>query len=339
MNKSNTKFTWAILMPILLAVIFGIVSFLGANFLNISNDKVWGMSHTFGCVVIAAIIAVLLGGTATFAILLKRTSGNFKIYFVWEVIFLFLFVVFAVYFTTKSTPFPHFFVVMAQKANIQSKLQTNITQAENMFAAYESYALNRENLYKNNLKRVVAANRINPDEYKAYGFQNNGISDDKQIETKMFTVHADLFPTNYSDSTTNKGMKEVATEWLQTAKSVTNSPVWIIGIADVVNDIEKKSNEWLNILVTLSLVREKGERATDFEYPLGFDNVKNYFTKLLSPTPLAIILAVLAYALMLLSYIFTIRNTKSRYGFSALFRATFSKKTKNRGKFSIKYNH
>jgi hypothetical protein len=338
MNKSNTKFTWAIVIPILLAVIFGIVSFLGANFLNISNDKVWGMSHTFGCVVMAAVIAVLLGGTATFAILFKRTSGNFKTCFAGEVIFLLLFVVFAVFFTTKTSPFPHFFTVTMHKADIQSKLQTSITQAENMFAAYESYADNRKKFYKNKLKGVVAAKGTNDKEYLDYGFENNGNSDDKQIERKMFTVHADLFPTNYSDSTANNGIKEVATEWLQNAKSVTKSPVWIVGIAGVVNDIEKKSNEWLNSLVTLSQVREQGEQATDFEYPLGFENVKSIFTKLGNPTMLAIVLVVIAYLLILLSYIFTERSTKSTYGFRALFRALFSKKTKNRGKFSIKYN-
>ncbi|GHT87493.1 hypothetical protein FACS189474_0390 [Bacteroidia bacterium] len=308
MNKS--KFTWAIVVPILLAALFGIVCFLGANFLNISNDKVWGMSHTFGCVVIAAVIALLLGGTATVAILLKRTSGNFKTYFILEVILLLLFVVFALFFTTRTSPFPHYFTVMAHKADIQNKLQTSMTQAENMFAAYESYADNRENLYKSKLKSVAAAKNINPTEYAEYGFENNGVSDDKQIETKMFTVHADLFPTNYSDTIANNGIKEVATEWLQNAKSVTSSP-WLIGIAGVVNDIEKKTNEWLNTLVALSQVREQGEQATDFEYPLGFENVKNDFTKLDSPTTLAVSLAVLVYVLILLSWFATKRDSRS----------------------------
>jgi len=336
MSKSKTKFTWAIVFPIFFAVIFGIVSFLGVNFLNISNEKVWGMSHTFGCIVIGAVIAILLGGTATIAILLKRTSGNFKTGFVCEVIFLFLFVLFATFFATKTSPFPHFFTVWAHKTDIQSKLQTSITQAENMFATYEDYVDNREHLYKNKLKSVVDAKNINPMEYEEYGFENNEISDASQIDTKMFTVHADLFPTNYSDTTNSNGIKEVATEWLQNAKNVTNSPL-LIGIAGVVNDIEKKSNEWLNMLVSFSQVREQGEQASDFEYKLGFENVKNDFTKLGNPTMLAIVLAVIIYLLILLPYIFTERSTKSTYGFRALFRSLFSKKIKKAGKFSIKY--
>lgn len=315
MNKS--KFSWAIVMPIFLAIIFGLVCFLGANFLNISNEKVWGVSHTLGCVVIAAVIAMLLGGTATVAILLKRTNGKFKTCLVWEVIFLLLFLTFALFFTTSTSPFPHYFTVMAHKADIQNKLQTSITKAENMFVAYESYAENRENLYENKLKSIVAAKSINPSEYAEYGFESNGVSDDKQIETKMFTVHADLFPTNYSDIAANNGIKEVATEWLQNAKSATNSPL-LIGIAEVVSDIEKKSNEWLNILVTLSQVRELGEQASDFEYSLGFESVRSDFMKLSSPTMLAVSLAILMYMLILLSWFATKRSTRFP-GFKVLF--------------------
>ncbi|MBE0574154.1 hypothetical protein IH575_04600 [Candidatus Dojkabacteria bacterium] len=307
MNQS--KFSLADVLTVLAALAFGFVCFLGANFLNIGNDEVWGMPRTTGCIVIAVVCSVLLFATAFGAKLLKRTSRNFKTCFIWEVILLTLFVLFAVFFSTKTTPFPHFFTVTAQKSEINSKLRTSITQAENMFDAYEFYADNRKELYKNKLKSVVAAKRINPMEYEAYGFQNNGISDDKQIETKMFTVHADLFPTNYSDTTANNGTKEVATKWLQNAKNTTSN--WKpIGIVGVVNDIEKNSTDWLNTLVTLSQVSEQGEQATDFEYPLSFDDVKTHFTKLDRPAPLSFGLALLAYILMLLSWFVTKRSTR-----------------------------
>lgn len=308
MNQKKI-FSLADVLSVLAALVFGFVCFLGANFLNIGNDKVWGMSHTIGCVVMSVFIAVLLFGTAFGAKLLKRTSRNFKTCFVGEVILLALFVLFALFFASNTSPFPHYFTVAAQKSEINSKLQSSITQAVNMFAAYESYADDREKLYNNNLKRVVAAKFINPQEYKAYGFQNNGISDYKQIETKMFTVHADLFPTNYSNTTANNGMKEVATKWLQNANNITGS--WKpIGIVGVVKDIEKKSTDWLNTLVTLSQVREHGELTNNFPYPLSFEDVKTHFTKLNIPTGLSLGLAVLAYVLMLLSWLVTKRSTR-----------------------------
>ncbi|MFZ4548737.1 MAG: hypothetical protein ACOYN4_14920 [Bacteroidales bacterium] len=306
---SQIKFSLADVLTVLASIAFGFVCFMGANFLNIDNDKVWGMSHTTGCVVMAVVCSILLFSTAFGAKLLKRTSRNFKTCYVWEVVLLVLFVLFAIFFSTKSSPFPHYFTVTEQKSEINNILQTNITQAENMFAAYESYADNRKNLYKSKLQAVINAKGINPVDYSNYGFVNNGVSDAKQIENKMFTVNADLFPTNYSEISTNNGLKEVATKWLQNAKSITSG--WKpIGIVGVVNDIEKNSKDWLNTLDNLSQVREQNEQATDFEYYLSFEDVKSHFTKLDSPTPLSIGLAMLAFVLMLLSWFVTKRSTR-----------------------------
>ncbi len=336
MNQS--KFSLADVLSVLAALSFGFVCFLGANFLNIGSDKVWGMPHTTGCILMAVVIASLLFGTAFGAKLLKSTSRNFKTCFAWELIFLALFVLFAAFFASKASLFPHYFTVTAQKSEINNKLRTSITQAENMFTAYESYADKRKNLYKNTLIKVVNAKGTNHKQYEAYEFQNNGISDAKQIETKMFSAESDLFPTNYSDTTANNGIKEVATKWLQDAERTTGS--WKpIGIVGVVNNIEKNSTDWLNKLVSFSQVRQKGESKETpvFEYPLSFEDVKIHFTQLKSPSPLSIGLSLLAYVLMLLSYIFTIRSTKSTYGFRALFRALFSKKQRSISDSDIDY--
>ncbi len=348
MNQS--KFSLADVLTVFATIIFGVVSFLGADFLNIGNAKVWGMSHPAGCIVMAIVIALLLGGTAFGAKLLKRTSRNFKTCFIWEIVCLFFFVIFAVFFTTKSSPFPHFFTVQSHKTEIKEKLQTSITQAENMFAAYETYADNRENLYKHKLQSVVAARNTNPAEYKNYGFDGiSGVSDASQINTKMFTVHADLFPTNYSDTINKNGIKEVAYVWLNDAKSATNSWHFPIGSTEVVSDIEKKSNGWLKdgftegnapykSLIQISQVREQGEIATDFAYPLGFDDVKTYYTKIESPSILAFTLAIVVYILILLAYIFTERSSKSSYGFRPLFSSLLSKKEeKTSNNFDIEY--
>lgn len=306
MNQS--KFTLADVLTVLASLSFGFICFLGVNFLNISNEKVWGMPHTTGCVVMTVVIALLFFCTAFGVRLFKRTNSYFKTCFVGEVILLMLFVLFAVFFLTNASPFNHYFTVTAQKSEINSKLQATISQAENMFTAYESYAGERERHYKNKLRSVVSARNINPNEYIAFGFQQ-GVANDIQINTKVFTLHADLFPTNYSDSVANNGIKEVAAKWLQAARNTTKN--WRpIGIVGVVNDIEKNSNDWLNTLVTLSQVREMGEETSDFHYPLSFDDVKTHFTDLHSTKPLSAGLAAMAYLLMLLSWIVTKRSTR-----------------------------
>ncbi|MBK6571874.1 MAG: hypothetical protein IPG21_05305 [Saprospiraceae bacterium] len=121
MNQS--KFSWADVLSISSALLFGFVCFLGLNFLNIGTEKVWGMDRTTGCIIIALVCASSLFFTAYGARLLKRTNGNFKISFVLEIILLLLFVLLALFFTTKSSPFTHYFTVSAQKSEINSKLQ------------------------------------------------------------------------------------------------------------------------------------------------------------------------------------------------------------------------
>ena len=291
MNQS--KFSLADVLTLLAALAFGFVCFLGTNFYTLGN--------TSQSITLAVIITVLLSGTALGAKLLKRTSRNFKTCFVWEMILLVLFTGLMVFFS--YSPFPHYFIVSGQRAEIQNKLTTSITQAENMFAEYERYAETRENLYKSKLRSVAAAQGINQSEYAEYGFENNGVANEKQIENKMFTVHADLFPTNYEE------MKQVSSDWLaEVRRTLSNWWAWNFGVVDVVNNMGANSNDWLNTLVELSSIREKGEQADDFAYNLSFDNVKKHFTTLGSPTLLSVGLAGLAYLLMLLSWIVTKRN-------------------------------
>lgn len=297
MNQS--KLSLADLLTLLTALAFSFVCFLGTNFFTLGDFS--------KSIFLSIIIFVLLCGTALGAKLLKRTSRNFKTCFIWEMILLFLFTSLTLVFA--YSPFPHYFVVSGQKAEIQSKLTLNITQGENMFAEYERYAENRENLYKSKLRSVVYARNINSSEYSEYGFMNNGISDEKQIENKMFTVHADLFPTNYSDTISKNGIKEVAKIWLSDSKKKIAN--WkAIGIVEVVNEVEQNSNDWLNKLVELSAIREKGEVTEDFAYNITSNEVKKYFTRLGQPTSGSISLVVAAYLMMLLSYFITKRHTR-----------------------------
>ena len=296
----QSKFSLADVLTILTALAFGFICFLGKYFSTLGNTSV---SLTW-----ALIITVSLAGTVFIAKLLKRTSQNFKTNFILEIVTLALFTGLMVFFAYSSLP--HYFNVYAKKKEIQEKLQTNITQAENMFTAYESYAINRENLYEGKLNAVTGAKDIRPNDYAAYGFENGSVSDDKQIKSKMFTIHSDLFPGNYSDSTSKNGIKEVAAGWMAKAKNLTK--YWKpIGIVNVVNKVDINSKDWLNRLITFSQVREKGEQVTDFVYPLTFADVKTNFTALGKPTPLSISLTVGAYLLMLLSWFITKRHSRS----------------------------
>ncbi|MDR0726015.1 MAG: hypothetical protein LBF59_08435 [Prevotellaceae bacterium] len=297
----QSKFSLADVLTVLAALAFGYVCFLSANFFTLGDTQ--------QSVIMSIIIAVLLGGLAFGAKLLKRTSRRFKTCFVCEMIMLVLFAGFACLFAIS--PFPHYFSVSGKKIGIQAKLEVSINQAKNMFAEYEKYARTREELYKNRLQSAVAAKQVNPSNYAMYGFENNTVADKTQIENKMFSIHADLFPSNFTE------MKRVDSIWL--VKSWNTVKKWKpIGIVGVVNDVEQNSKEWLKQLIKLSAVRAKGEQTKDFSYALSFDDVKQYFTTLGNPTHISIGLAMLSYALMLLSWFVTKRHSKFP-GFGTLF--------------------
>jgi len=305
----QSKFSLADVLTLLTALAFSFVCFLGANFSTLGDTE--------ASLVIGYIIALFLWGTAFGAKLLKRATRNFRTCFIFEIILVVLFSGSTLILSIGA--FPHYFVVSKQRTEIQSNLIASINQAENMFAAYERYAEDRISLYGDKLRSVVAAKNTNPGEFAAYGFENNSIPNDKQIENKMFVIRADLFLTNYEE------MKQVSTTWLADARNIVER--WKpIGIVRVVNVVEQNSNDWLNTLVELSEIREKGEQTSDFEYHLSFEDVKERFTTTGNPTWATIGMTVAAYFMMLLSWIISKRSSKTKIG-----------KTKTKGEFDVDY--
>lgn len=302
MKQSN--FSLADVLTVLTALVFGYVCFLGNYFITMGNTR--------ESIILASIITLLLAATALGAKLLKRAKGNFKTNFICEVVVLILFSGLILYFSYKS--FFHYFVVAERKQGIQNKLTASITEAQNMFAKYESYAQDRKNDYKRFLDRVVVSQKVDQNTYAKWDFGNNLVNDNFQILQKTQTLHDDLFPVNYSDSA-KLGVKDVATIWLLNAKTKIDG--WKpIGIVSVANEVEQYSNQWLNDLVTLSKIRERSkkgaeENAQNFDHTLLSDDVKVYFTTRGKPTALAIGSAFVAYILMLLSWFVSKRDSRS----------------------------
>jgi hypothetical protein len=314
MNQS--KFSLADLLTVLTAVAFGFLCFLGANFYTLGNVP--------KSITVAIIITILLFSTAFTAKLLKGTSVNFKPRFIWEVILLVVFTLLFVFFTYM--PFSHFFTVLANQSIIEIKIKTSITQAENMFPAYEVYAEKRKASYYAKLNSVISASLNSATQYTNYGFKV-GVSNEIQINKKMQNITFQLFPSNYTDPNTKEGIKEVANKWLLDAKNLTVN--WKpIGITNVVVDIETKSNEWLSTLVEISKIREPGDKymqTKDFDGKLPPPNdIKQHFTTVEKPSVTSLLIALLMWVLMMLSWFVTKRSTKS---------TMFT--VKNKGEFDI----
>lgn len=287
----QSKFSLADLITVLAAISFGFFCFLSFNFLTMGETKT--------SILVAVVIALILGGLAFGAKLLKRTDRNFKTCIIWEWVLLFLFVVAAIF---AIKPFSHFFVVSSQKEDIQKEVIANIEQAEGMYNNYKNYADNRLKIYESKLNSVVMAKKTNPDEYREYGFEE-GTEDKTQVENKLFTLRAKLYPSNYEE------VASANMEWMNKAKSTVNS--WKpIGLVDVIKAVKENLTQWKTDLIKDAEFRADGEIAEDYEYPLSFNDVTGKMTQLGSPNWVSILCSVGLCFLMIVSYIVTKRHPR-----------------------------
>lgn len=289
MNQST--FSLADLLTALGAIGFSFFCFLSLNFLTLGDTQ--------QSVIVGSIIGFILGGLALGAKLLKRTSRSFKTSIFWEWVLIFLFVIMAF---IAVFPFSHYFAVSSQKEDIQHKISSNITQAEGIFTDYERYANNRLHIYENRLKSIVVNKNINLRLYRNHGFVD--LTDDQtQIENKMFTLRAQLYPSNYPE------IKRVYSNRLESfnAKIINWSP---IGIVTVMNTAETEITSWKNKLIVYSAFRAQGETAEDFDYELTFKDISKDFTERASPTLLSLVYSIGLYLLMLLSYFVSRRHPR-----------------------------
>ncbi len=310
MNKPKHYLTWGELTAVVfftagMSLVFGFLCYLSLNFLS--------MGEALPSIFWAAVISLFLCTPIIVAICLKKTSRPTKsrIIFEWILLLLFVAVAFVAVF-----PFSHYFTVSGQKGEIQKKITVNITRAENMFAEYENYANSRLNIYENKLISIVVGKSANPTEYRSYGFVE-GVDDNTQIESKVFILQAQLFPTNYTDTINHNGMKEIAATWLTAAKNTVID--WKpIGIVEVINKVGNNLYQWKEQLKEFSSFRAKGEITSDFDYVYSFDDITDRFTKPSNPNFISILCAIGIYMLIVLPY-FAIKRHPKFPGIGTLF--------------------
>lgn len=298
------KFTLADVLTVSTAVAFGFICFLSQYYISFGNIKeslAWALVITFS-----------LTATAYIAKLLKQSNRRFKMSKFFEIFFLLLFTGLTVYFT--FTTFTHYFNVLNRKAEISSKLERSINLADSMFDKYESDAERRLKVYRGHLEQIVMLKEKGVDTAtysKVFG-PSKTPPDSVKIAIKMASLSGDLFPSNYSDSITGKGIKESAISWLLKSKrDVVN---WkSIGIITVASDVERNTEGWKNQLKLFYKSKAFGEPQNyyNFEYDLKFDEVKPYFTESERPSLLALAIASGAYLLMLVSWFVAKRDYRS----------------------------
>ena len=290
MNQS--KFSLADLLTLMGSVTFGFLVFLGYNFLTLGD--------TNQSIFLATSFALALGIIAYVLKILKGVSRNFKTNIIIEASLIFVFLLISFF---AISPLSHYFAVSQEKEQVQDNILSNISEAEGLFDAYDTYVDNRLSLYERKLKSIIQARNVNPSQYTEFGFVQ-GTSDETQLKTKLDALTYKLKPSNYSE------MKDNLT-WLSDSKSKVEdwSPT---GVVDIVKTLNKEVSSWSTKLKENSAYRQKGEEATDFDSSISFDEVSTIFTEKKSPTPLGIAIGLALYVGMLVSYLISPRHPRIR---------------------------
>jgi hypothetical protein len=292
MNK--VKFTLADVIGLVAVLAFGFTCFLGSYLSNLGN-----MSF---CIVEAGIISAVLWGLSFTLKQLKKTKRRFLACKIWEgvVLVLFMGVAFITFFAFSS-----WFAIAKHKTEIVSKTVENVDQIKNMFSAYDTYAQARVKSYKEQLQTVIRGKNANEKSYEKMGFKKaSGDSDEVQRDRFVKVLESNLRPAEYDVLKTN------ALEWLEQSRQKID--VWRpLALVNIVGTLEKQANEWESRLKEFSAGMQMEEKAEPFGYAFSFDEVTAYFTEIALADCFsfqAIVLALLAYACMLLSWIITLKH-------------------------------
>lgn len=292
---NHSKFSIADIFTIVAALVFGFFCYLSFNFKFLGD--------TVKSVICAVVIAVVLGLLALLPKWMKSTDHNFKTHFILEWVFMLFFALAAV---VAIFPFSHFFSVSSKdnKQKIQTSIETDIRQAEELYDNYEEYVNNRMSLFENEIRTAVVNRSSNMSEYSKYGLKSDpNVSDQKQMEHKINVLRNQLYPSNYEET------KKVHNTWLRDSKTKVSR--WNpIGVVNVVGHVQSEITSWVDELVKYSTYRAKGETAEDFSSPVAFSNVNEILSTKYSPTLVSVLLALGLYTIMLLSYFITRRHTR-----------------------------
>ena len=298
-KRVKIEFSWADLIMIVSSLVFGFICFCSLNFITLGNT-----SEVF---ITAAKYTLILVVLAYVGRTLKTATSNFKTHLFFELVVLVCFLIAAFSF---GRTFSHFFVVTAQKNEIQESIKNNLEKAEDIFVDYEKYAETRLNVYRSRLQTVVEYKRSNSKRYRDFGF-NNDTNDSVQVSAKMSALRYNLFPQDYR----NREQDFIAQ--LAKAKQATEDDwvAWTFEVVDVVNNLENRIKQRFldDYLIENSAYREDGEEVYkeyswnethDFSYDLSFEDVREKFQTQEKPPLLVYLFAVALYGLMLFSWFF-----------------------------------
>lgn len=305
MNE-QLKFSWGHIIAFLALIFISYISFVGVTYLTDGNFTTAGVATG----VIDIVLFVFFIG----AQMMKATDRKFAKRIWVERVFVFGS---PVIFIIAMCPYFHFWTVNTQDEEIVSNFTNAIEASKQMFNDYSDYSNSRIENYEKMLNRVVANEKLHPDQYVQCGFTKGNGAIEKENMVK--TLRLQLLSENYDS------LRNVAYEWIESSsQGASTINVFLLGNT---KEIKIAIHEWNNILVEFASNKLSNEEFRNYNtvssfadrsgslssVDEGLDGLTEKFTTTKSPSFIALLTALLLYACLLFPYYLQDRHTKNQH--------------------------
>ena len=196
-----------------------------------------------------------------------------------------------------SLPFTNFLRVMGDSKRINEMVNTTCDKAISIDEAYNAYVDKRINDYSRSLRLIAGGKANRPSVYQEAMGKAPGATDDKKIENLANSLRSRLLPDS-AESVVNERHK-----WLERAKneSVMN-PLTPANINKVSSCVDDWSDNYKELSKTSYKGEENVEEFTADEFDKSLSQLTATYATLQAPSVVAIIIALVCFAIMLLPY-------------------------------------
>ena len=200
-------------------------------------------------------------------------------------------------FIMASLPFTNFLRVMGDSSRINEMVNTTCDKAIGIDEAYNTYVNERIDNYRRSLQLIASGKTNRPSVYQEAMGKAPGATDDKKIENLTNSLRSRLLPDS-ATSVINERHK-----WLERAKneSVMN-PLTPANINKVSSCVDDWSDNYKDLSKISYMGEENVEEFTADDFDKSLSQLTATYATLQAPSVVAIIIALVCFAIMLLPY-------------------------------------
>lgn len=209
-------------------------------------------------------------------------------------------------FVASAVPFTNFLDVVAQQDKFNEELNNVLQSAQGLDNEYEHYTEQRLADYRQLLTDVSRNRSEHAAEYQRYLAGAAGNTDERKIENMVNSLRRKLVADSVSDIVKERQ------QWLEAAAGMS---VWNLMLPSNMSKISEEVYNWTELYTEFSDFNYNGEHAQPFEYQefsTELDALTRNYSHLHMPSVLAIIIALLCFAIMLLPYLLTESDVAGR---------------------------